>query len=340
MRILFDIGHPAHVHLFRNFINYLKENGVEIVVVSRDKEITNLLLDHFRINYFSLSKQSKGLGNMFFELLSRDWNIFKLHWKSNFIFAFGTSVSIGHLSAFSKVKSFNFNEDDDDIVPLYAKIAYPFSTKIVVPSCLEFRKWKQKRVIHNSYHELAYLHPNNFTPDLSILKKYNLQPDTYIITRFSSLEAHHDIGIKGISKSLWVKIEEVIKGIPLISSVENRKTHDIDPWDMHHVLAFAGMVISDSQTMSAEAAVLGIPSIRINSFARQIGYLKELEFKYELTKSFLPEEEEEILAYISLLINNGFEKQLFKKNRELMLSEKVDLNKWMIDYYKEQLEKL
>ena len=33
----------------------------------------------------------------------------------------------------------------------------------------------------------------------------------------------------------------------------------INPTDMHHFMAFSSIVIGDSQTMSAEAAVLGVP---------------------------------------------------------------------------------
>ena len=38
---------------------------------------------------------------------------------------------------------------------------------------------------------------------------------------------------------------------------------NIDPSDMHHALAFASLYIGDTQTMAAEAAVLGTPSIRL-----------------------------------------------------------------------------
>ena len=57
----------------------------------------------------------------------------------------------------------------------------PFSTKIFNPSCLKYNKWKNKRVLYDSYHELAYLHPNYFTPDAQILNKY----DFSLINHFS-----------------------------------------------------------------------------------------------------------------------------------------------------------
>ncbi len=51
---------------------------------------------------------------------------------------------------------------------------------------------------------------------------------------------------------------------------------------MHHVMAFASLYIGDSQTMAAEAGVLGVPFVRFNDFVGRIGYLRELEDTYHL----------------------------------------------------------
>ena len=338
MAILIDIGHPAHVHLFRNYIVNLQNTKQKFIVVSRDKEITNQLLDYYKIPHISISKQAKGLFAMLIELLIRDFKIFKLHNKHKFKTAIGTSVSIGHLTFFSfgKVKSYNFNEDDDNFVPLYAKISYPFNTKIVIPNGVEYKKWGSKRVLYNSYHELAYLHPSNFKPDEKILAKYGLVKNEYIIARFSSLEAHHDVGIKGISKKLWLDIKKELGETSIIESIEGKKTHQIDIWDMHHVLKFAKMLITDSQTMTMEASLLGVPSVRINSFAKQIGVLKDLEFNFELTKSFFPKEKSKILSYIKTMIHDNNLRELFQKRLDILLQSKIDFNEWMIDYFEKE----
>jgi predicted glycosyltransferase len=43
------------------------------------------------------------------------------------------------------------------------------------------------------------------------------------------------------------------------------------------------MYIGDSQTMTAEAAVLGTPAIRFNDFVGELSYLEELEYTFDLT---------------------------------------------------------
>lgn len=340
MNILFDIGHPAHIHLFKNFIRYLKTHDHVVKITSRNKDILNNLLDHYNIDYFTLSQPGKGFLGMSIETLIRDFKILGLHLKFKFKLAIGTSVSIGHLSMISKVISLNFNEDDDNAVPLYTNISYPFSTNIINPTCLKFSKWKNKRLLHNSYHELAYLHPNNFIPDVNILKKYDLTPHKYIVIRYSALDAHHDKGAKGLQGKLWNDIEDIIKDYPQVITKENSKSHQIDPWDMHHVLAFAKLVISDSQTMTAEAAVLGIPSIRYNSFVGRISYLEELEHKYDLTYGFLPDKDEnKLLLTLKKMLAQSNLKEVWKEKKDKMLKDKIDLNQWMIELFENEIIK-
>ena len=266
MNILFDIGHPAHVHLFKNFIKFLTEQGHNITVVTRKKDITEKLLEHYKIPFKSLSTPKKTKIGMMFELLERDFKILRLHKEKKFDVAFGTSVSIGHLTLLKKVPSYNFNEDDDETVPLFVKISYPFNTGIINPAVIKSDKYTEKRIYHDSYHELAYLHPDNFTPDVSVLKKYSLKKGEYVIIRKSALSAHHDDCANGLSKNIWEKVVKLCSKYQIISSIEGVSSHTIDPWDMHHVLSFARLLITDGLSMSIEASVLGIPSIRYNSF--------------------------------------------------------------------------
>jgi predicted glycosyltransferase len=339
MKILFDIGHPAHVHLFKNFIFYLLRNKHEVTLVSRKKDVTESLLNHYNIPHTAITEPGRNFFYMFLELMKRTFYIYKLYKKKKFSFAFGTSFSIGYISFVSKMKSFNFTEDDDNIIPLYTYLTYPFSTKIINPSCLIFKKWKEKRVLHNSFHELAYLHPNNFKPNQKILEKYNLKPFEYIIIRFSSLSAYHDLGIQGLRGNVLLQIEQKLKNYPQIVSREGTKSHDIDPWDMHDVLAFAKMIISDSQTMTMEAAVLGVPSIRYNSFVEKISYLKEMESRFDLTYGFLPgRDENKMLNKIDELLQVKNLNNLWLVKREQMLNEKDDFNQWIINYFEAQNE--
>ncbi len=331
-RILFDICHPAHAHLFRNLILYLDGRGHEVVVVAREKDVTSKLLAHYGVEHVSLSRPGAGLHGLFIEVVRRTSAIMRMHRERRFDAAFGTSVSIGFLSLFAKTPSFNFNEDDDAAVPLYCWLAYPVADRIINPECLAFSRWERKRILYPSYHELAYLHPDNFVPDPDIPAKYSLVPGKYAVVRKSALTAHHDFGKKGLSGNVWKQAENLLDGLQLVVSKEGERSHAIDPWDMHHVLAHARLVVSDSQTMTAEAAVLGVPALRYNSFVGRIGYLEELEHKYGLTYGFPPGREKPFLDKLSELSAASGLKEIWRRRRKRMLADKIDLNRWMIEF--------
>ncbi|PLX10566.1 MAG: hypothetical protein C0594_04785 [Marinilabiliales bacterium] len=342
MNILFDIGHPAHVHLFKNFISFLKERKHNVYVVSRKKDVTEVLLDYYEIDYFSLSEPRKNKLGMLKELRSRNKQIFKLHQKYKFDVSFGTSVSIGFLNRKYGVPAYNLNEDDDSVVKYYTYLSYPRATKIINPDCIRYQKWKKKRVLYPSYHEFAYLHPNNFHPDLAIVKEYGLEPYKYIIIRMSGLIAHHDSGMQGLGEELLAKIKNLVEqkqGYRIIESHELKKQYQIKPWDLHNVLAFSRMIISDSQTMTIEGAVLGVPSIRINTFIDKSTVIEELEKKYLLAYGFYPTETEPIIATVQKLLNNENLTSIWTEKKKNLLVDKIDMNKWMIDYFVDEIEK-
>ena len=103
----------------------------------------------------------------------------------------------------------------------------------------------------------------------------------------------------------------------------------LPPEKLHDVLAFASMYIGDSQTVTIEASVLGVPSMRCNTFVGRITCLEELEKKYGLTKGFLPDETDMLIAttqeWLADLENI---KRQMQTRRKKMLAEKINLVDW------------
>ena len=58
MRIFIDIGHPAHVHYFRNMIASMHDKGHTFFIIARDKEVTHRLLKQYNLSYISRGKGS------------------------------------------------------------------------------------------------------------------------------------------------------------------------------------------------------------------------------------------------------------------------------------------
>ena len=61
MKILLDIGHPAHYHLFKNFIKIMRKNGHIFCIIARDKEVTKDLLEANGDQFINRGKGYKGI---------------------------------------------------------------------------------------------------------------------------------------------------------------------------------------------------------------------------------------------------------------------------------------
>ena len=48
MKILIDIGHPGHVHFFKHAVWELQKRGHEVFFSAREKDVTLLLLEHYK----------------------------------------------------------------------------------------------------------------------------------------------------------------------------------------------------------------------------------------------------------------------------------------------------
>ena len=171
MNLLFGINHPAHVHFFRNTMNIFQRKGHKIIVTTRNKEMTNQLLDEYDMPYISLTNQNNGLFGMAKEMFVYEYKL-KSILKDNKV---DIALSIGgsfivHICKILNIPSISFSDTENAY--LQNIITYPFSTKIITPSCYK-GDLGSKQIRYDGYHELAYLHPKYFTPDPSVLNVYN-----------------------------------------------------------------------------------------------------------------------------------------------------------------------
>jgi predicted glycosyltransferase len=162
-------------------------------------------------------------------------------------------------------------------------------------------------------------------------------------------KAHHDIGVKGLSLEQKLELINMLKPhgrifITTEREIENELSEyqmNISPEKAHSLLAYATLLIGDSQTMTSEAAVLGVPSLRCNSFAGRISYLEEEEKKYGLTYAFLPEEFDKLKLKLTDLLQMDNLHEEWQKRRQIMLNNKIDVTGfmvWFVENYPSSIE--
>src|SRR5690606_11428684 len=199
-------------------------------------------------------------------------------------------------------------------------------------------RWAHKTVFYEGYHELAYLHPDHFTPDPRVAAALAPEGTPYFILRFAKLNAHHDAGRTGITTEVATRLVALLEPHGRVYVTAERELEPelepyrirIDPQDMHSALASAHLYVGDSQTMAAEAAVLGTPSIRFNDFVGKIGYLDELEHRYGLTFGIRTTEPQRLYGQVEALIRMPDLTQEWRQRRIVMLAEKVNVTEQIL----------
>ena len=370
MNVLIQLSHPAHFHLYKIVAQNLIADGNRVLFVIKSKDILETLLQNAGLPYVNINQHAhrgSKLG-ILWDMLVREWRIVKLCRKHKIDLITGSTPDIAHAGWWLRKWRINTGEDDLDVVPAFRKIASSFIQCFVAPDPCDSRPIEYKTTHYPGYHELAYLHPNHFKADAKVVKGYGIDvKKPYFILRFSSLNAHHDDGIKGINSEIAERLVEILKPHGRIYITSERPLEPqfeqyrikINPLDMHHVMAFASLYIGDSQTMAAEAGVLGVPFVRFNDFVGRIGYLRELEDEYELGygihASIDKREEikglevkglevrgksgaEALYAKVQELVSMDADerKAMFAERRAKMLAEKIDCAKfltWFIGNY-------
>jgi len=334
MRILIDMGHPGHVHLFKNFIWEMEKQGHEIKVTARDKEVTENLLDAYQIPYELVGKPLSGKFSLLREWVKRTYTIVKIGKK------FEADVYIGVLNpatAFSAWinRKVSLTFTDTEHAKFAKRVTFPFTDIILTPSCYS-GEIGEKQIRYNGYHEIAYLYPNRFTPNPTTLNELGLtEGDTFIIVRFISWNASHDVGQHGIRDKVGLvkALEEF--GRVLITS-EGALPDELQPYririspdKLHDLLYYATLYVGDGGTTASESAVLGTPAVFISTL--YCGYQCDEE-KYQLLHLFSDPEcgvSEGLKKAIDLL-NDPHLKENAYVNRKKLLEDKIDVTQFMV----------
>lgn len=340
MKYLIYLGHPAHFHLFKNSIRALKDKGHSVSVLIKKKDILEDLLKRSGVDYINILPEGRkdARAHIALGVIKRGWRLFRFCLAERPDLLMGSSAEIGHIGTLLRIPSVNVSEDDVTVISLLSKFSYPWNTHILSPRVCDNGKWEKKSIKYESYHELAYLHPGNFKASKEIVRKYLDPEHPYFLIRFVKLSAHHDTGIRGISDELALRMIELLSPHARIYITSERPLSEklepfrlkINPLDIHHIMAFAQAFVGDSQTMTAEAGVLGVPFIWFTDLVGRHGYLKELVETYKLGYGIRPTEPESLFRRLKELLEMKNRQEVFQSRRAKMLEDKIDLFKFMV----------
>lgn len=346
MRILVQLSHPAHFHLYRQVMLNLKEHGHEVHVLIKSKDILEDLLKASGLPYCNINEKAhrgSKLG-ILSDMIGRELYMIKYCRKHKIDLLTGSTPEVAHVGWLLGKHRINTGEDDASIVPLFFKMAGPFIQTELSPISCNNGKYEKKTVHYAGYHKLAYLHPEVFTPNKEIVAKYFDPEKPYFLLRFAQLKAYHDGGAAGIDTEIAQRIIDLLEPHGDVYITSERKLEpqfekyrlNINPLDIHHVMYYSQLYIGDSQSMAVEAAMLGVPNIRFNSFAGRIGVLEELQGKYKLTNGISSSNPQALYGKIKELLATPALKDTYRERQAAMLADKINVSAfftWFIENY-------
>ena len=343
MKILIYFGHPAQYLFLKETMRRLQKKDIDIKIIIKSKDILETLLQNDKQNYINILPVKRGHSSFSIvsSLIKRIFSIYYHTKKFKPSLMIGTDASIAIVGKLFQIHRITITEDDYDVIKMLAQLTYPLTQSILCPNVCDVGKWSYKKVGYDGYMKLGYLHPNIFKKNKLSIKKYKL-PNQYALIRLAKLTAYHDKGIAGIDAQLLddiiVALEKDSYQVFISSESTIQQKYEpyllqINPSNMHQVLAHSSLFISDSQSMSVEAALLGIPSIRISS---KISVLEELEHKYKLTFGINPNYPEMIISKLNQLMSNKDLQTQFKNRQTKLFSDKIDVTAflaWFLEHY-------
>jgi hypothetical protein len=318
-------------------------NGHKIHVTSRDKEVTFDLLRKYNIPFTGRGKGGSGLLGKILYIFKADIKLIRvgLRFKPDLFLSFASTYA-AHASFILRKPHIAFDDTEHSRYEIF--LYKPFTKTILTPYC--FRKdFGKKQIRFNGFMELCYLHPKYFRPDTGVLADLNQkESDLFIILRFVSWSAGHDIGEAGFTPEAKLKLVNELSGrVKVYISSEIDLPEEllefrlpVSPDKLHDVLFYSQMYIGEGATTASESAMMGTPAIYVNSLSA--GTLEEQE---RLGLLFGFRNSERVLEEALELLKVPELKSEFRKRRETMLAKSIDVTAfmvWLVENYPESIK--
>lgn len=339
MRFIFELNHPKHYYQFKNVMRTLQEHGHIVLVLARDKDVLLNVLDEETVTYeiFGLHKK-KMLQKVFgsFSIIRNYMRIVK-RFRPDVIVS-KASLYGCHCAKRYGCKSVIF--PDSEVVKLTNKRVVPLATIVITPETFGL-DYGEKHIRIKGLFEDCYLAPSVFVPDTNVVEQYGLEKP-YAVFRFVGWFANHDVNNSGFTldeKKQLVKA--VLPYMHVYLSSENELPKDLECYKLptpasmiHSVLSEADLYLGDSQTMAAEAALLGTPAIRSNSFVgpNDMTNFKVLEKTYGLLRNI--KGFNEVLTVVTDFAQNS-RKEEWRVKRHSYYEKVGDSNKAIVELLEE-----
>ena len=338
MKYLFFNNTPAHVHLYKHAVRELEDRGHDVLVLGRDYGCTVDLLEYYDIPHRVYGRCETTKYSLFRELPKHYLSIVRELRRFDPDLVFGMGSYAAHAGALSRTPTVLLL--DSEPTSLDHLLSQPFADAILTPHAFG-KDLGEKHYRFRGFKETAYLHPDVYEPETDVRGELGLEPDErFAIVRFNAFGSHHDIGHGGFTPERRRKlIAQLSEHATVLVSDEgddldlgglDARRFDLHPALLHDALAEAHLLVADTQTMVTEAALLGTPAVRSNSFVGEedMGNFLELERNDMI---YNVAEFDEVLERSESLLRDDDAKARWGRRREAFVDDKVNLTETIVD---------
>ena len=268
MNLLFNLVHISDLNLFKSAINKLAMSNQVYVTVRQRGNLLKVVEKELNLPIIIVGDHKQTFLKKVIGIFKSEYIYWKLIKKLNI----NVSINQSFYSIWAcKLRGAKFITFEDDFEYKFAfYYAKWFADKDVMPKFIPARG---KNVVkYNGFKELAYLHPNRFSANRSILNQYDLVPYEYVFVRevsnvslnYKNKKDHLHI----ILSTLYSKNVEVVLSIEDKRKIDHLKESypaliilDEPVEDIFSLIKFAKFSISSGDTVARESALLSTPCI-------------------------------------------------------------------------------
>lgn len=268
MNILFDITHPAHINFFKNIILKLNNEGhdVTIIGINRGKVMDILEREYPEYSIIKIGTHGRSAFEIYWNAgIVREFQLLRFLWNKNFDCYIGVVAhQVGLLGKIFRTKTIGVYDDPEHKINF--RLSQLTLDRFFIPACLNINGKNIKPF--DALKEWAYLSPKYFRPNPDILKKYGIKERAYIFIREVDTKSLNYLS--QISSNIERLYNSGLNREKVMVSLENKERKCVyKDWlileepleDIHSLMYYSKLVISNGDSMAREGAMLGIPSI-------------------------------------------------------------------------------
>ncbi len=267
MRVMFDFAHPAHVNFLKRLVYRLRDEGhdVHLVCLRRGKvpRIAAEEFPDFTVTPVGTHARTR-LGLYLRTGLLREVQLARVLRRIRPDVVVGVAVfQAAMLGRWLGFRSLGVTDDPEHTMVF--KLSRKYLDRFLLPECLG--ESAPNIVTWRGLKEWAYLSPEHFRPDESILADHGLTAGEYIFIR--DVETVSLNYRKQTENNILRLYQAGLRKQKVVLSLENKALAErFAGWhilqelvrDIHSLIYFSRLAISSGDSMSREAAELGVES--------------------------------------------------------------------------------